>query len=753
MPCGEVLGGRYELLGLVGRGGMGTVYRARDRELGETVALKVLHDVPGDPSIVERFRQEVRLARRVTHRNVARTFDIGEHGDVRFLTMEYVDGQALSERIRSAGGAMPVSEAIDILLAICDGLIAAHAMGVIHRDLKPDNVLIASNGRVVITDFGIARSSSEASMTSGIVGTPAYMSPEQAEGKIADHRADIYALGTIAYELLTGARAWPGEGAIAVAAARLVAPPPDPRLLRLEISPELATTVVRMMGRSPEDRFHDITTLRATLQAAGSRGAARAPRSSVQVTQRPTDGATGHVLAVLPFRNTGDPADAYVADALTEDLIDTLSMQASVRVRSRAAARAEAVDAVSAGKSLGVDVVVEGHVRRTGDGYRLTARLISIQDGFQLWAMRCETREADLLATLDDLARAIAEALASTLRGPVRQSPEDPQAIDLYLRARVALRDAWHDATLLEAAVRLFEAARARAPQDAHILSGFAMARARLEFFGVRSLETDRATEAAVLVAPHVAEAWIALALLRLYRNEMSSVVPALRKALALSPALARPHEILGRLLLEAGAMEEATTLLTRALELDPSTIEPRWDLIRAHALRGAWSHVDALLALETSGDAADTMFSLTRARTHLWHKHVDPSVGEPALDRRDQIDSSIFRLMIGMFRGLARTGSLDPHAREAYDAFLAPFDRTSRGFVIGSQYLAEFMLASSQPAEGLDFVAQAVHAGLADLGWMDHCPLLGSVRASPQWPGLREVVAGRARGIVESVG
>jgi len=197
MACGEVLGGRYELLGLVGRGGMGTVYRARDRELGETVALKVLHNAPGDRSIVERFRQEVRLARRVTHSNVARTFDIGEHGDIRFLTMEYVDGQSLSDRIRGAGGVMAVSDVLHILLAVCDGLIAAHAMGVIHRDLKPDNVLVASNGRVVITDFGIARpEGGDATKTQGMpIGTPAYMAPEQVEGRPLTFAANVYAIG------------------------------------------------------------------------------------------------------------------------------------------------------------------------------------------------------------------------------------------------------------------------------------------------------------------------------------------------------------------------------------------------------------------------------------------------------------------------------------------------------------------------------------------------------------------------------
>jgi serine/threonine-protein kinase len=217
----QVLAGRYELLGLVGTGGMGSVYRARDRELDEIVALKMLRrELVDAPGMLARFRQEVKLARKVTHRNVARTFDIGEHAGDKFLTMELVEGESLANLLHREKK-LELARVIELVEAICSALSAAHAAEVVHRDLKPDNVLLAKDGRVVVTDFGIARAvTSDAQPTIGApIGTPAYMAPEQLEGSHPiDARADLYALGAMTYELLTGQQPWTGDSAYAVAA-------------------------------------------------------------------------------------------------------------------------------------------------------------------------------------------------------------------------------------------------------------------------------------------------------------------------------------------------------------------------------------------------------------------------------------------------------------------------------------------------------------------------------------------------------
>jgi serine/threonine-protein kinase len=514
-----------------------------------------------------------------------------------------------------------------------------------------------------------------------------------------------------------------------------------------------------MMARNPSDRHVDVAAVRVELAALARHEIAVAPAAAPPVRRvdatayaateeiAPPQRARVHVLAVLPFRNVGDPADAYVAEGLTEDLIDTLSMQASVRVRSRATPLGETTDAVAAGKALGVDMVVEGRVRRSGDGYRLTARLIGVEDGFQLWAARCDAREAELLASLDDFARGIADALASKLQAPPRAAPTDPAAIDLYLRARVCLRDAWHTKARLEQAVDMFEAARARAPHDAHVLSGCAMARVRLEFFAQRSEEAERDTARAVEIAPHLAESWLALALLHLYRNDMTGVVQPLRKALAIAPAMARPHEILGRVLLEGGEVAEATGLLERALDLDPSTVEPRWDLTRAYALVGAWPRVNALLSHEVSGEAAILMRAITEARTHLWRKHVEPDVSTPVFETMES-PSPVLQY-VRAYRKIAATGRFDPEVRATIDAAEATVAPGSRLRPIVNQMRAEFLFAAAEHDDALEYVDRAVQTGLADLAWMDRCPLLDAGRSSPRWPALRSVVEERALGIV----
>ena len=260
LEAGERFANRYVVLRMLGVGGMGAVYAVRDDAVGETVALKILTlDVGGrSTEVLERFRREVRVARRVTHRNVARTFDLGEHGGIHFLTMELVEGESLDARL-ARQGRLPIAVGAEIAIQICEGLAAAHAAGVVHRDLKPANVLCARSGRVVLTDFGIARAladdgASAKVKTAGIVGTPAYMAPEQVSGGVADARADLYALGVVLYELVTGELPFDGDSPMAAAVARLLRDPEDPRTHMPDLPAELAALVLRCLAREPAGR-------------------------------------------------------------------------------------------------------------------------------------------------------------------------------------------------------------------------------------------------------------------------------------------------------------------------------------------------------------------------------------------------------------------------------------------------------------------------------------------------------------------
>ena len=277
-PLAGTYAGRYQIEQLLGRGGMGTVYRALDVMVGDVVALKILDATVTAAKELEWFRREVRLARRITHPNVARTHDMGEQNGAHYITMEFVEGTTLQELLRARDAedkdaegrrrrqALDAGRAARIAWAVSEGLVAAHAAGVVHRDLKPANVLIERSGRVVLTDFGIARALSDEAMgarTQGVVGTPLYMAPEQLTGAQVDVRADLYALGLMLFEMLTGQLPFAGETALAAALARLTQPAPDPRSVRLhdpsglvkQVVPDaLAELVLRCLAQKPDDR-------------------------------------------------------------------------------------------------------------------------------------------------------------------------------------------------------------------------------------------------------------------------------------------------------------------------------------------------------------------------------------------------------------------------------------------------------------------------------------------------------------------
>ena len=272
---------RYEILGEVGRGGMGVVYRARDREAEEVVALKILRpEIAENEDMLWRFRNELRLARKITHKNVCRTFDILRFGQYVVISMEYVEGESLRARIARLGELSP-SDGIPIAQQICDGLREAHSQQIVHRDLKPENIMIDPSGNVKVMDFGIARSVRiDATMTTGIVGTPAYMAPEQAEGHEVDARTDIYAVGLILYEMFTGRPAFTGDTAVAIALRQIREIPTPPQNLEPRLSNALQSVILQCLQKSPDKRFQSVNELKSALaevvEASTQRGASAA---------------------------------------------------------------------------------------------------------------------------------------------------------------------------------------------------------------------------------------------------------------------------------------------------------------------------------------------------------------------------------------------------------------------------------------------------------------------------------------------
>src|ERR1700723_3040343 len=259
---------RYDILAEAGHGSMGNVYKARDRETGETVALKLLKpEIASDQAMMERFKNELLFARKITHKNVCRMHEFNRVGGVAYTSMEFVEGESLRSVLNRFGG-LPQRKAVNLALQICSGLKEAHAQGIVHRDLKPENVMIDTSGDLKLMDFGIARSMEAVTrLTGAMVGTPAYMAPEQVSGSAVDYRTDIYSLGLMLYEMFTGKPAFSAENAIAVALKQMNQEPPRPSEIEPSVALDVERIILKCLEKSPDRRFQNVAALESALQA------------------------------------------------------------------------------------------------------------------------------------------------------------------------------------------------------------------------------------------------------------------------------------------------------------------------------------------------------------------------------------------------------------------------------------------------------------------------------------------------------
>jgi eukaryotic-like serine/threonine-protein kinase len=759
---GSVLAGRYELLAVLGSGGMGTVCSAHDRELDEVVALKLLRpELAQAPGGLDRFRREVKLARRITHRNVARTFELGEHAGQRFLTMELVAGASLAERLRQRGG-LAVGQAVPIFLAVCDALEAAHEAGIVHRDIKPDNVLLEPQGRVVVTDFGIAAFRDERAAGADLgatSGTPAYMAPEQLEGGQPTPQTDLYALGAMMFEVLTGELPWRADTVLSAMMRRLMEPPPDPRARVPGLPVALASVVVRCMQRAPDERPASAMAVARELRAALAEPAlapacADLPSDCEPAAPEPR-GAAARTLAVLPF--TREPAlDEVMVAALAEDLADALGARKGLRVLAyRAGARGDPhADPLARGHELGVGLVIDGSVRSAGEQLSVGLRLIDTATGFLAWTGRFEAAPGRLLAVQGEATRAIAAALALEGGPPDREAPTDPAVLELYLRARQHYN--LFTPADLRRAVELYTDALERDPDNPMIASALSMAYVRLsyaalEFSGLALETAQRVAERASLRAPHLAEPHLALSHLRLRAGDPVAAARHARAAVARSPSSAESHELLGRLLLESARVPDAVRRLEAGLGLDPRLAMARWELLRLAALDGDWARFDRLCALIPESERR-TRWSLN-VRFAGWRRdtdelarldaaiHHDPAI--PATQRQ------LLEDVLAVYRGHPERAEPVIHALCELAAHTTLNPRSAQWFL---QIAAEVAAFVGPPERALAVLEQASDVGVFDLLWVDRCPFFADLREAPTYRRVRKQVRARADAVAEAV-
>src|ERR1035437_10342922 len=457
--------GQYEILAPIGAGGMGEVYRAKDLRLGREVAVKVLPaGISHNDDRLARFQREARAVAALNHPHIVTIFSVEEAGGVHFLTMELVDGQPLDRLIPESG--LPIEQIVEIASALADALVAAHEKGIVHRDLKPANVMVAHDGRVKVLDFGLAKEVGEAvpddatrtslgNTQAGVVmGTPAYMSPEQISGRPLDCRTDIFSLGVMLHEMATGKRPFAGNSSAELISAILRDTPPSVCEIRSDVPGDLARIVRRCLEKDPRHRiqtardvsneFRDLA--RQTQQKAASPTSAQVPASSHAATPSPTSAAhsrtdsgtaradEGLWAAVLPSKAKGQSPDlAALAEGLTEDIVTGMSRFSYLRVIARGSTLSyanKAIDLRVAGKELGARYVMEGTLRQAGAKLRLAVQLVDTVTGAHLWAENYERAfspesifelQDDLVprivSTVADQHGVLPHSIASTIRG------------------------------------------------------------------------------------------------------------------------------------------------------------------------------------------------------------------------------------------------------------------------------------------------------------------------------------------------
>lgn len=592
--------GPYEIVAPLGAGGMGEVYKARDTRLGREVAVKILSaEGVGDPERQQRFLREAQAASRLNHPHIVTVHDIAEAEGIQFIVMEYVPGKTLAQTI--AERSLSTGEVLDIASQVASALAKAHSAGITHRDLKPANIMVTEDGHAKILDFGLAKLNLElrhagqddATLTGletrpgYILGTVAYMSPEQAEGKPVDARSDMFSFGVVLYELLTRRRAFCGDSPASLIAAILRDEPRPLREFVPSAPPQLERVISRCLRKDPKLRFPTMADVKDALEDL----TAAAAESPVVNTSS---------IAVLPFANLSpDHDNEYFSEGLAEDILSALAKVKGLRVIARTSAflfRGTRQSIREIGEKLQVANVLEGSLRRAGDRIRVTAQLINAVDESQIWSERYDRDMIDVFAVQDEIAQAIVEALKVNLTGPkgqplVTRGTDNLEAYECFLKGR------FHYSRLTPAdiakAIEYQKRAITLDPQypdpyadlaGYHLASGiFGLVPPKQAFPYAKTL-----IDKCLSVDQTHAEAHTFFGrYLALHEYQWEEAERHFRRAIDLNPAVPRSRFYFAVDFLRAlGRLDEAIQELKRAAELDPLAPLHRFGMALLHSTR-----------------------------------------------------------------------------------------------------------------------------------------------------------------------
>lgn len=632
--------GAYEIVSVLGAGGMGEVYRARDTRLGRDVALKVLRrETAAGGEHLKRFRREARAVAALNHPNIVTIHSVEEANDTQFFIMELVEGEPLT-RLMSSGG-LPLEKFFNYAVALADALAAAHEKGIVHRDLKPANIMVDKRGNIKVLDFGLAKvfdaagAPADAELTQSqtqaglVLGTLPYMSPEQLQGRQTDWRSDLFSAGTVLYEMATGQRPFSGETSVELASAILRDTPRPMKELRGELPSGLERILARCLAKDACERYASTRELCDALDKlrresnSGARGVYSG--SSYRAS-----------IAVLPFLNIStDLENEFFADGITEEIINALSQISELHVVARSSAfsfKGKHVDLRVIGEKLNVRTVLEGSVRKAGNRLRITVQLVNVANGYHLWSERYDRDMQDIFEIQDEIARSIAAKLKVTLEADfeeplLKAGTSNLEAYQLYLKGRNLL---YRRGLGIPRSLDCFQKAVELDPSYALAWAGLANACIMSAFFGFAPPKASltkckEAAERAVELNASLAEAHHAMACACFFHDwNHSQSAQEFLKALELNPRYipARAQYGLFCLASAAGRFEECIAQLKQAVVSDPLSSYALTMLALVYAMAGRYA--EALQPAQTASEIDPESFLAQWSLQNILHWQGD---------------------------------------------------------------------------------------------------------------------------------
>jgi serine/threonine protein kinase/Flp pilus assembly protein TadD len=694
--------GHYRITDKLGEGGMGVVYRAHDPRLDRDVAIKVLREeVAQNPDRVARFEREARAVAALSHPNILAIFDFGAEGGTAYAVTELLEGESLHERL--AREKIGMRKAVEIGASIADGLAAAHAKGIIHRDLKPGNIFLTTEGRVKILDFGLARlvrpdsaddetESLAAPLTEvgSIVGTVAYMSPEQVRGEPVDHRSDLFSLGGVLYEMAAGRRAFRGETPAETMTAILREQPTEPSVVNPATLPDLDSVVSRCLEKHPSERFQSARDLAFALRQRSAERVGARPSADISTAEvdRPS-------IAVLPFENlSADPEQEYFCDGISEEIINALVHLEGLRVVARTSSfafKGKHQDVREIGNALDVKTVLEGSVRKAGDRLRITAQMINVADGYHLWSERFDRTFEDVFAIQDEISLAIAEKLQVRLLSHDRETivehhTENVDAYNAYLKGVFQ----WNRLTpegykrSLECYQEAIDIDPEFAPAHAHLAiwylsQAFWGALSPLEGLSKATPHAERALAIDdSLYEVHAFNGCVQA----FFERDLDTGERSLRRAVELAPNVGITHTNLATLLIAQGRLDEAVAVARTSQKLDPLSPTVNawayWYFGWAGLLEEGIAGVERMIALEPNHWLPHHVLGDLSSRLSRMSDAIDASSRAVELSARNSVTVSQLawlNLLAGQRdRGNELLAELTKRSRQSYvpPSFLA---------------------------------------------------------------------------------